>query len=370
MKILIFYSTAGEGHKKIAEAIQKELKTRPNISEVEGWDAFDKVGKLFRESYPVVYYYAVKYAPKFWGILYEGTDTPAVASLIRPGRSVWNRFQSKSLRQFVIREKPDVIISTHFFAAEVFATAKRKGEIKSKILTVVTDVMPHTFWINEGTDRYWVMAEESRDALVKRGIPFDRVSVGGIPVDSAFCGQENREVLLDRFGMSPKRFNILFSSGSFGIGPTERWLEELRPYGNQIQVAVVCGRNRQLYEHLSENRYPFPIFLLGFVPNMHELMSVSDLLIAKPGGATTCESLAKGLPMLISAPIPGQETRNAEWLVKQGASIEVRTVQEFQIAIQKCVENQEFLHELKTAVGSIAKPNAARDLADFIESWT
>ena len=50
-------------------------------------------------------------------------------------------------------------------------------------------------------------------------------------------------------------------------------------------------------------------------------MEAADLLITKPGGLTSSEALAmKRLPMLITHPIPGQEERNARYLLKQGVA--------------------------------------------------
>ncbi len=368
MKVFICYSTAGEGHKKIAEAIEEELKTHPDLFSVLGFNAFDYVGDLFRESYPAVYFYAVKYIPKLWGILYEATDCPVVNRFVRPLRSLWNRIQSKKLREFVIREKPDLIISTHFFAAEVLASSKKRGEISSQLMTVITDVMPHSFWMNNGTDLYWVMAEESKQALLKRKISENQIKVGGIPIKKEFTREEDKSELLCKLGIMPERFNILFSSGSFGIGPTKKWLGEVNEFGSQLQVLVGCGKNRTLYESLENQKYSFPIILMGFVNNMHELMSVSDLLIAKSGGATTCESLAKNLPMLISAPIPGQETRNAEWLLRHQASYEIKFPGELKKLLAMILNNPGFLLTMKENIHAIAKPKASKDLVNYVIS--
>ena len=366
MKILIFYSTAGEGHKRVAEAIQEELQSKQGVASVRALDAFEKAGRLFQKGYPLVYFYLVKCVPKFWGALYEATDGIWSRTFLRPLRTFWNRSQSGLVRRFVQEEKPDMIISTHFYAAEIFASAKRRGEIQTKLVTVVTDVIPHSFWINPGTDVYWVMAEESKEELLRRGIPKSQIVVGGIPINQKFTRQENREELLNRLGMRQSRFNILFSSGSFGIGPTEQWLKELEDYGKQIQVIVVCGLNGQLFDALAKQKYTFPMILTGFIHNMYEFMSVADVLIAKSGGATTCESLAKNLPMLISAPIPGQETRNAKWLVKNEAAIEIKFQGELKSLIQNILEDHSILERLKVNIKRIAKPNAAQDLANFL----
>lgn len=366
MKIFLFYSTAGEGHKKIAQSIEQELKTRREFSDVRSFDALETAGKWFRSNYEKIYFNSVKYCPKMWGLMYELTDQAWFHFLIKAFRAWWNRKQSKQLRAFLQNEKPDVIITTHFYSAEVIATAKHKGEIQSRLITVITDVMPHAFWVNEGTDLYWVMAEESKQELVRRKVPIEQVVAGGIPIKMIFSRTEDRNRIQQDLHLYPDRFTILFSSGSFGIGPTRHWLNELEQFFDRVQVVVVCGKNEELKSGLADLTFKFPIKILGFVDNMHELMSVADLLIAKSGGSTTCESLAKGLPMLISAPIPGQETRNATWLVRNRASLQIKGRTDLANVLKSFLETHVPYDVLKSNIARIAKPRAAADLADFL----
>ena len=274
--------------------------------------------------------------------------------------------QSSKLRVYLEKERFDLILFTHFFPAEVCATAKRKGKINATLLTIVTDVIPHAVWINPGTDYYWVMAEESVQKLVKNGVRENQIHPNGIPISREFMTTNNRAVLEKRFGLKPNRLSILFTSGSFGIGPTEKVLHSFADLRDHIQVLVVCGNNRDLYETLNRKQFPFPVILFGFVNNMHEIMSASDLLIAKPGGATTCESLAKKLPMIILEPIPGQESYNAEWLKKRGAASQIGKPNEIKNLVQQIIQNPKLLTSVKEAIDKIAKPRAASDLADFI----
>jgi hypothetical protein len=54
---------------------------------------------------------------------------------------------------------------------------------------------------------------------------------------------------------------------------------------------------------------------------MHLLMAASDVKVGKPGGMTTAEAACAGLPMVLLKPIPGQEERNANRLVRLGAAV-------------------------------------------------
>ena len=366
-KVLILYVDAGHGHRKVAEAVGAELKSRniPGL-QIEIADALERTNRLFHRSYPQVYFRLVLWVPWLWGFFYYILNLPLVYFFVAPLRSAWNWLQSQNLRGYLKAGQFDVILFTHFFPAEVSATVKRKGLVHSKLITIVTDVIPHCVWQNPGTDYYWVMAEESADVLVQRGVPRSQILPMGIPVSLEFLKQNDVSVLRNKFGLKPGRLTILFTSGSFGIGPTEAVLDSFKEIGEQIQVLVVCGKNKTLFETLNQKLFPFPVIILGFVENMPELMSVADLLIAKPGGATTCESLVKKLPMVITSPIPGQESYNAKWLLGHHAAFEINHTSEIKDVVVKIINQPNLLEAARNVIEQIAKPRAAADIADFI----
>ncbi len=365
MKIFVLYSCAGEGHKKIAEAAIQELE-RQNLGAIHGFDAFEKTLPVFRDAYPAVYFYLVKYATQFWSFLYHASDYPLVARLLVPFRRLWNRFHSIGLRKYLREEKPDIMIVTHFYAAEVIASAKLCGEISGKLITIITDAMPHAFWINDGTDYYWVMCEENKKVLMQRGVSENCIRVGGIPVRHEFAEPADRRALRQKHGLQPDRFTILFTSGSFGLGPTEELLKALEDFKDRIQAAVVCGRNQALYDHLTKQTWQYPVIVTGFTDVMHEWMSVADIMIAKSGGSTMCEGLAKTLPMLISAPIPGQETRNRDWLFAHQAAVGIESADDVKNLVRTLLSDPKKLTELHNNIQKIAKPAAAADLTAFV----
>jgi processive 1,2-diacylglycerol beta-glucosyltransferase len=159
---------------------------------------------------------------------------------------------------------------------------------------------------------------------------------------------------------------VLFTSGSFGIGPTEATLDSFAEFNGRIQALIVCGKNKHLYSRLNQRKFTFPVILFGFVDNMYEIMSACDLLIAKPGGATVCESLAKGIPIIISAAIPGQEHFNAKWLTEHRAAFRVKSVAEIKELISQILTQPQILETARQSIRGIAKPFAARDLVNFL----
>ena len=367
IKILILHVEAGHGHRRAAEAIADEFKSRGNSGiQIEVFDALEKTNRPFKHFYPKIYHQMILWVPWLWGFFYFLTDLSPIYFILAPLRSLWNRFQARRLREYIKEKQFDFILFTHFFPAEVCARAKREGLIRSRLITAVTDVIPHAVWVNPGTDHYWVMAEESIELIAGKGISKELIFPGGIPISSHFITKPEKEPLREKLGLKNDRMTLLFTSGSFGTGPTEKILDSLQALGGKIQVLIVCGQNKSLFETLNKRRFSFPIFLFGFVNNMPELMSVSDLLIAKPGGMTMCESLVKGIPIIIIAPIPGQETYNAKWLLKRRAAFQVKRPNEIKDIVSRLIDDAHLFESTQSAIAQIAKPYAARDLVDFV----
>jgi processive 1,2-diacylglycerol beta-glucosyltransferase len=366
MKIALFHANAGYGHRKIAEVIETEFKklNRADI-DVTLEDALDSTPAWFKYGYPALYFNSVKYTPWGWGFGYEFFDLKIPYLCLHPLRTFVNRLVGKHLLNRVCQDKPDFIICTHFLSAELFSRAKCEGRLHSQIITVITDFYPHSFWVNKGTDLYWVMSDEGKKDLMERGVKSTQITTGGIPVESKFAPQGKRHQMLEQHHFVDQKLTLLVTSGSFGLGPTKEILNVLEKYHSEIQVFVVCGNNKVLESELKNEKFSFEIRIFGFVDFMSDLMEASDLMIAKAGGSTTSESLAKGIPMAISKPIPGQETRNAKLLKLRNASFFVDEPKDVDQIVKKILENPETLTNKKKIIEQLAKPSAARDLIQF-----
>ncbi len=366
MKIQIYHATAGQGHKKIAEVLAEAFKKRGlSAADVQVYDSLELSPGFFGKIYPFTYFFAVKNFPGIWGWFYESLDIPAVYAVMRPFRSLHNWIMGRKILEKVKNEKPDFLFCTHFYTAELFASARKRGEIQSTLITLVTDFFPHTFWVNEGTDRYWVMGEEGKRDLEKRGIPSSKITAGGIPVAEAFKPLGKKQEYLRKWNFSADRLTLLLTSGSFGLGCQEKILRHLETIADKVQCFVVCGNNETLQKSLKEAAWKFPIQIFGFIDFMPELMEASDLILAKSGGSTTTESLAKGLPMVIMDPIPGQETRNAALLTESGAAFCLSAPEQILPIVNAVLNNPSLLKEKKMKIAEMAKPNAADALVEF-----
>ena len=367
MKILLFYANAGHGHKQVAQVMADEFKKRGLDSDhIKIFDALDFTPGFFRKTYPAVYHYAVREIPKIWGWFYEALDQPGLYRWLYPFRSLHNRLLAGRLLDLVQKEKPDAILCTHFLSSEFFAAARRRGEIQAKVIAIITDFMPHTFWLTEGMDFYWVMGEEGARELQRRGIPESKIQAGGIPVADVFKPKGKKKEVCAQWKFSPERLALLMTSGSFGLGPQAQMLEALRPLQERIQCFVVCGNNEELKKNLEARDFGFPVCVFGFIDFMADLMEASDLIVAKSGGSTTTEALTKGVPMIVIDPIPGQETRNAEVLKSRNAAFFMKHPDQIKLIVEAVLDHPETLAAKKLEIQRLAKPNAAQDLADWV----
>jgi processive 1,2-diacylglycerol beta-glucosyltransferase len=369
MTVLVTYASAGAGHKKAAEAIYNAFL---RLGEVEGVfiiDSLDYTNQIFKWSYPRVYLFLVNYLPQLWGFFYYALDNHKIYFLISKIRRWVNRLNSKRFIKFLIKENPKVIISTHFFASEIISNLKNRGLISSYVISVITDLRVHSFWATESIDIYTVGSVEAKADLMRWGIDEGKMKLLGIPIDPIFYSKLDRNYLREKLNLNKDKFTILIVSGGFGVGPVRKLVKTIVSpkikFKDYIQLIVVCGRNNRLYKYIENIRLrSIPTLkVFGFVDNMDELMEVSDLLISKPGGLTISEALAKGLPIIIVSPIPGQEERNAEVLVKYSVGIKAKRTDEVKEILFRLLNNPQELNEMKENIRQMTRPRAAEEIA-------
>lgn len=365
-KILIIYATAGIGHKKASMAVKKayDEMALPDV-EVALIDALDYTNDFFKWSYLQAYLLLVNKLPIFWALSYYITDNPIVDLIVSKIRRLNNWANSKKLVKYLLDTKPDVILSTHFFASEVIADLKTQGIINSKLITIITDYRAHSWWLGEGTDTYIVASEDAKRELERRKVVPSKIRVVGIPVEPIFSKPLDRAKIFKTTNLRDDLFTILVIGGGFGVGPIEGITRVIAQIPKNIQVVVVCGHNDELVKRIEKLRGDLKLNMkvLGFIDNVYEYMEISDILISKSGGITVSESLAKDIPMVIISPIFGQETGNSDFLIKNGAAIKVKKLDDLKAALEDLLASPYKIEKMKDSIKAIRKPNAAYDAA-------
>jgi processive 1,2-diacylglycerol beta-glucosyltransferase len=210
-----------------------------------------------------------------------------------------------------------------------------------------------------------VAIDETRAHLEALGLPRERITVSGIPIDPVFAEPVNRAAAFAEYGLDAEKTTLLLSAGALGVSPTEIAVVRLMQLRHDTQTIVVCGKSEETRARVTaivgENNARFKI--LGYTDRMHDLMKISDLFVGKPGGLTTSESLACGLPMAIISPIPGQEERNSDHLLEDGAAIKCNEMTTLPFKIDRLLDDPARLAAMKQSAKKLGRPDAARTIA-------
>jgi processive 1,2-diacylglycerol beta-glucosyltransferase len=229
---------------------------------------------------------------------------------------------------------------------------------------VVTDFAVHSLWIVDRVTAYYVANEESRRHLLRNGKKPDDVTVTGIPIDPVFAARMAAEPARKALGIDPRLPAVLILSGGFGVGPTVELIAAFREATRPCQLVVVAGANEKLKKEAEAvaGTVGRPVKVFGFVNNIHELMDAADVVITKPGGLTSSEVLAKGKPMIIIDPIPGQEQRNCECLLEGGAALRLFDVHDAPYKVERLLGDAGRMEEMRKHAEALGRPHAGRDI--------
>ena len=370
-KILIFYASYGGGHLNAAKSIKECIDTNYNDCITELIDCMKYVNKPIEKVTTAAYREMAKKAPWAWGRIYSDSQKGPLAHISSRSNQI---FAIKLLK--LLREKqPDIIISTHPFGSQMCSYLKRKGKINAKIATIMTDFSPHDQWLvgNDYTDFFFVAHDKMKDYLILKNIPEEKVFATGIPISSRFLKNYNRQEILDDFKLEDNKKTILFfAGGEFGLGKSKtiEIFKCLISNFKNIQVIAIAGRNEKMkleFENITnEFNNNNTIRILEYTNKVPELMSISNLVISKPGGLTTSESLASNLPMIIINPIPGQEEENAEFLESNGIGIWIRKNDSPYEILSTVLNNDDKLQEMKQNTNILAKKHSTEDICKII----
>lgn len=362
-KILILHASAGHGHEKAAKAIEQACLDVMPASQVQLQDVLPLTVGIFGRGYKKTYLFLIQYFPWLWGFMYTLMDSPWLYFLIRPLRRCVNAWAAKRLENLVLEQKPDVVIATHFLSVEIVSALKRKRKCQSRLIVIVTDYLAHFFWLGDGVDLYAVASEESRNDLMARGVPAQKILVSGIPVEKKFSQAPSMEAARSKLQLEPHCFTALITSGGAGVGSLEALVKKFVLTKKQIQLLTVCGTNKDLLVRLQAIAKHHPLLhVVGFVDNVQELMASSDLMIGKGGGLTVTESLCLGKPMILFGSVPGQETKNASSMSRQGVARVAHSLDEVVRFTVDLMSSPELLKECTSAALRLGRPKAAADI--------
>ena len=369
MRILILSASVGAGHIRAAEAVEAALRLTGAPVTIENCDVLTLMAPAFRKVYRDGYFEMVKRAPRVLGWLYDATDKPFPMDRLQ--RRI-ERAGATAVLKKIRKYDPDIAICTHFLPATLLDRERRKGRCRARIITVVTDFEVHGMWLAAPSDHYFVATEEARAHLESLGIAAGAITVGGIPTHPVFAEVKDRRAMRRKHGWGEDLPAILVSAGGFGAGNAGRMVESLIAAKVPAQIIAVCGRSAALKNSLEkiaarQKAGALPVVkVVGFTSEMDELMAAADLMIGKPGGLTTSESLIKGLGWVVVNPIPGQEEKNAIYLLEQGAGVWSDNLHTLAFKVRSVLEEPGRLAAMRKNALRLGRPDAGGEIARFV----
>jgi len=364
-KVLILSASSGAGHVRAGEAIERAFLETRAAKSVTHLDTLEFTNPLFRRLYSKTYIETVNRMPVVLGWLYDWHDKPG-----RPDQLqlAFDKLNSGPFVRMLEENQPEVTICTHFLPAEIITWLNASGRIVTRVMTVVTDFDIHAQWLTPGTFHYFVACDETRAHLEALGIPPERLTVSGIPIDPAFSRPHDRDVMRAKHGLNREGPVLLISAGGYGVGNINSLMVSLLKLRHPAQVVAICGRNDELKAELDllardqarDSRVELKV--IGYTTEIHEYMAAADLIVGKPGGLTTSEALASGLVFVVVGPIPGQEERNSDHLLEEGVALRCNNLPAIAYKIDRLLDDPARLATMRQNVHRLARPRAAFDI--------
>jgi len=360
-KILLLSVSAGAGHTRAAEAIRAYADSQHVRVSATHLDVMDFVPVGFRKLYTDFYLRLISRHPELWRHLYRCTDHARADSALQKLRRAVERQSTHRLNAAIAAADPDAIVCTHFLPAEILSRQVRSRRLRCPVWIQVTDFDLHGMWVHDHIAGYFAASEQVAFRLRAQGIAPEQIHVTGIPIMPSFHEPLSRSECAQEFGLDPNRPTVLLMGGGHGIGRLDAVAAHLLAQPADYQLIVLAGKNVASLAALQgfAAHHPGRLFAFGFTDRIARLMACADLVVTKPGGLTSSECLAMGLPMIVNDPIPGQEERNADFLMQEGVAFKTLDSVALAYRIQYLLERPAKLAEMRSRAEKLARPVAA-----------
>jgi processive 1,2-diacylglycerol beta-glucosyltransferase len=368
-RILILHASLGAGHLNAAKALSEAFNLFPDVY-VLSEDALAYASTIYRSAVTQAYKQLSEKAPQLYKAFYEGSNIDDLEKSL-DNNLAWAKLERpffQGLGQFVKDFDPDAIVCVQQIPSRLLHLLEKEDRTSKPQYVVVTDVIAHSTWLNYGVEGYFLPNSLSANLLIQRGVNPSFLNVTGIPVKLEIMQPKTKSemrshhqipadiplVTLFGGGLNPKRVRLMVS--------------DLLASPMPLTLIVVAGRNEKLTEALEDLTDGPQVKLrkLELIDYVDNLVVASDLVITKAGGLITSEILARGTPMVIVEPIPGQEEQNADVIAAAGAGVQLRLLEMVAPAVQYLFKNPERLAEMRESALQLGHPRAAIDIAEHI----
>jgi len=353
------------GHSKAAQNVKEALLyKRPHLN-VHNLNSLGYFYPRGEKVIDFVYTKTIQHMPQLWGRAY---DRKRLVRALAPSRALVHHLTFSKVNNLIAKHTPDCFVATQAFPCGLIADFKKHKGLRIPLVAVVTDYHPHRFWVHPCVDRYIVACQEAKEVLTAEGVAEEKIKIVGIPISVKFLTAYPKQQVSNEFGFSNDLPSLLIMGGGLGLGPFKTIAKELDALEQRFQIIVVCGKNKGLYDWFVKNKRKFkkPVFTFGYTNQIHKIMDFVDIIITKGGGITISEALAKGLCIIVTNPIPGQEERNVQYLLKEKAVIEARHARLTSAIVGELLRDPKKIYALRERAKEISFIDSSLRIVDVI----
>lgn len=360
-RVLILSAAMGEGHNAAADAVAEAMGQRWPGCWVHRQDTYElrgeRVARYVRKSYEQ----QLSSAPWSYAFSYHALARyPQAAAVLK---AAMGQLFGPPLARVVRDLEPDIAVSTYPFGSAALHWLRRHRGCQIPTATYVPAFHVHPVWAYTGIDLHYVLyASAAQDA---RSPGFSQSMRLGAPTVKSRFGQADREQARQALGVSKDRFVVLFTGGSWGLGPVQEGVEAILALGGRVHVAAVCGHNQSLRQRLGllADQKGEGLTVLGYVHNMPDLMAAADVVVTNGAGNTVLEALRSGRPVIAFSPLAGHGTASSAQLARQGLAVVAADVGELADHVRRLATEPCLWEPMSVAARSWA---SGRDLGDTL----
>jgi processive 1,2-diacylglycerol beta-glucosyltransferase len=364
-RVLILAAGIGSGHNIAAGVLESCFRTASEVDAVQMLDILESTNEIYRTLYDDGYFALVEAVPWLVGWGYDANDPPFK---LAHWTSLWDRLNTTATAKAIKAFRPDIVVCTHFLPTRLVSLMLTRGVLEAKLAVVTTDYDFQGLWLSSPFNQFFVARDETKAHMAAIGVPEDRITVSGIPVRPGLGDPVDRDAVLRRYELRPDRPILLISAGAAGGAYTQTIVQQTLRIGNDFQAVVVCGRNDQLKAQIEglvafrRDRYR----VLGYTNDMPDLVRSATLFVGKPGGLSSSECMAAGLPMVLIHPIPGQEVRNSDFLLEEGAAVRCNYETTVGYKIDQLLAEPDRITRMAASARRIGRPKAGPEITSAI----
>lgn len=334
MRVLILSCNTGGGHNSCANALADCFEKNGHLCDIADSLSFvsGSFTKMMSEGHSLMY----RRFPKVFTVGYGMAEKHP--QYLEKHSSLQRTFSrgSKKLFEFIKNGGYDTVISVHVFSGIILKKVfSDNAALDIKTAFVATDCTCSPGVKSFDYDFYFVPNKSTAEEFSLKGIPAEKIFSVGIPVGENFYESIPKEKAKLAFGINPSKRHLVMMCGSMGCGPVEDIAEKFheKPFEN-AEISIVCGNNLKLFKKLYEKyNNDKNIHIMGYVTDVALLFDSADLYLTKPGGLSTAEALAKGLPMVFINAVSGCEEYNMNYFVSIGGAEKAVSAED---AFEKC----------------------------------